>query len=65
MLLLSFSISLYRNFRSEVVQIAPPILIHLFGDDFYKGREQVLGFGFSYIVPKSTPLRVRRDVQLH
>ena len=47
------------TFRNEVVQVSPPILIYLFGDDFYKGREQILGFGFSYILPKSSPLRVR------
>ena len=47
------------TFRNEVVQVSPPILIYLFGEDFYKGREQILGFGFSYILPKSSPLRVR------
>ena len=41
------------------MQLAPPVLVDLFGDDFYKGREQVLGFGYSNIVPKASPLRVR------
>ena len=50
--------SLPRTFRNEMVQLAPPILIYFFGEDFYRGKEQVLGFGFSYIVPKASPLRV-------
>ena len=52
------------TFRNEVVQLAPPILTYIFGDDFYKGREQILGFGFSYIVPKASPIRVSLGMRI-
>ena len=42
---------------SELIHLTSPTVEQYFGDKVYMGKEQILSWGYAFILPKSSPLK--------
>ena len=47
-----------RFFQSELIKLGGPLDRRIYGDRVYVGKELFFSFGYSYVVPKASPLQV-------
>ena len=50
------SISFFRSLKNEIVRLGPDLAKTIHGN--YVGKEQLFSFGYSYLVPKVSPIKV-------
>ena len=48
-----------RYFQSELIKLADHLERRVYGHKVYIGKELMFSFGYSYVVPKASPLQVR------
>ena len=42
---------------NELIHVSTEVVQQYFGDKVYMGKEQILSWGYAFILPKSSPLK--------